>query len=1355
MAQKLKTTNFSLGAVVGFGGKPHKKSVPTKVVVKTAVRRSSPLGMAVAGSNKDGSPRYVYGPPAPLKHRPGTPVVFPRNPVATPAQVRAQITPGRASAADAAGLIPSSTNVSGLPPTAYPGVSGQTVGDIIDQVSVEQKVADARQKEKARRIKNHEPGWLESGFLQVMGDLIGAGPLALDAGKQLYDIGVASSPVINATNPGYAKARLNSWTKRATDYAVGGAEFYKDAANAIIHGDTKWLKENYVNLGLQAAGAVGTVESAMGNLGRVASAASRARLLSKLKAEEEAATAANDFAGAHSAREAAKAVNKVYTYGSKAAGEGATQLAHELMSGWDKAANKMGQWVRNDTRPGSPRLRPDKKVSLPPRTAATDQPLPTVDSIIIPSHKQRLRSGGVLRRAVQKRVTEPIGRALDSPLNTGTIKVPFRDSEIPLPFSYQRSWNRVTKKIANDIAYTTREAADKAASDVVKNMMDPTLRKIKPGSAPDIAAWFRIKGVDPAQAARVWEDHLAQLDNAGVRIEPAKRHAIQESIDKAKSVDPRLMSDVPPAPHEMSTDFAKQWQQTQTLSRIGHDVSQNAGRAAVESGILTEGQQQLGSTVGPRVMAGERVLKDAVSNLVRQERAARDAAAEAMASGNRGRAAYYLDHARNLNRQRVGLTERTLYGIHEGYTRAADAVEQARAAVRSARGTVERDRAVVALHNAKRNLARERTRARRVTWTQENYDPATAPKSAYIEDYSGIQNGSRRPRWMRNGTGPAFAPSAQKRTSGHLLRTGETFVGNTRATVAGSAESLARQHQVALGAQNFLSELAATRTVNGEKKIITGQAAVDLTNASQGMYTAVDRRMLDRVYAIKNTTLEGQKVSDLHSALLAGDIKDKIAIPTAAYEAWREVMGSKRNGLDAFNQVFKSTVLPFKMGWYFQNFIGNWLQFFLQAGPDMQALRVGNTKEAQALMPDRMRVGLVGESAPNVATRGGNPSAHGASAVLGRFFGFNDRIEKWSKSASYMAAAKGAVRKDPLIGKSGRMSDAQLVESLKGVADAAGRNEPWAVALVNDAARTSQDFLGDYSRYTHFERKYMRRVLPFYAWARTITRLALMLPVKYPKRTALLALGLDIAGKLGSSQDINDLFGMPAVKLFNRIIPTSGLIPSDTLLGEFGALKNAATQSSNPLDFVAHTATEAGAYAFQNASPYLQFGPVVALGATPIGIPLQFSPGYGDIVTTTTGRRLRIDPATGSAEEVTPRYGFSGISSFFENQFPPAKMATQLIAGSRRPYANVAPHDVISWALRGRDPNEAKQLFAPPPRTGRPLSRDWITTVSGFGLDAPAYIPDWNAAYKRWRLTQRSARQGEAKQIRDYKRSGG
>lgn len=118
---------------------------------------------------------------------------------------------------------------------------------------------------------------------------------------------------------------------------------------------------------------------------------------------------------------------------------------------------------------------------------------------------------------------------------------------------------------------------------------------------------------------------------------------------------------------------------------------------------------------------------------------------------------------------------------------------------------------------------------------------------------------------------------------------------------------------------------------------------------------------------------------------------------------------------------------------------------------------------------------VIGKAADTLEGNRAGRAALGAlrapGAVARKSYALNEFVDNIGRSAVYLAKKAG-----------GAGDEAALRESLKA--------------------------MGDFSRMTPFERRVVRRVIPFYAWQRHITQLAFRLPVEAPLRTAwLLHLG--------------------------------------------------------------------------------------------------------------------------------------------------------------------------------------------------------------------------------------------------------
>lgn len=83
--------------------------------------------------------------------------------------------------------------------------------------------------------------------------------------------------------------------------------------------------------------------------------------------------------------------------------------------------------------------------------------------------------------------------------------------------------------------------------------------------------------------------------------------------------------------------------------------------------------------------------------------------------------------------------------------------------------------------------------------------------------------------------------------------------------------------------------------------------------------------------------------------------------------------------------------------------------------------------------------------------------------------------------------------------------------------DQINKNSPLREAIIEDIQNT----LGDYNNFSKFEKDYLKRVVPFYSWYRTISRHTYQLAKKNPTRAALIMYELDDI-KNNSQEDLKE-----------------------------------------------------------------------------------------------------------------------------------------------------------------------------------------------------------------------------------------
>jgi len=211
----------------------------------------------------------------------------------------------------------------------------------------------------------------------------------------------------------------------------------------------------------------------------------------------------------------------------------------------------------------------------------------------------------------------------------------------------------------------------------------------------------------------------------------------------------------------------------------------------------------------------------------------------------------------------------------------------------------------------------------------------------------------------------------------------------------------------------------------------------------------------------------------------AADVdRNSAVLPKTLHEAVTKWTATKEPGLalriyDKATGGWKHTVLALSPRWHVGNIVGNAALATIGAGlsPAQVAKNVGEARrlvkafEAGEDVPAEhvsalQRLLAAGYHNPDLAKV---ENARAIGRMINKSYHFNSYVDNVNRTMVYLAKHKGGVSSEA------------------------------AVAMALKAA-------GDFSKMTPFERNVVRRIIPFYAWQRHITRLSLSLPVEHPTR---------------------------------------------------------------------------------------------------------------------------------------------------------------------------------------------------------------------------------------------------------------
>ena len=138
-----------------------------------------------------------------------------------------------------------------------------------------------------------------------------------------------------------------------------------------------------------------------------------------------------------------------------------------------------------------------------------------------------------------------------------------------------------------------------------------------------------------------------------------------------------------------------------------------------------------------------------------------------------------------------------------------------------------------------------------------------------------------------------------------------------------------------------------------------------------------------------------------------------------------------------------------------------------------------------------------------------------------------DRVQNdaFRRSMLYTSAKRAAVKRMGENMSGAERAQARIISLLKRPPAEQFKLGPEDVAAIEQHAKYVNDWLGDYTNYTHFERKGLKRFVMFYGFLRFSTRLVFYtMPVEHPMASL-------IAAKLGQLQaeEVKDLLGGDAM----------------------------------------------------------------------------------------------------------------------------------------------------------------------------------------------------------------------------------
>jgi len=283
---------------------------------------------------------------------------------------------------------------------------------------------------------------------------------------------------------------------------------------------------------------------------------------------------------------------------------------------------------------------------------------------------------------------------------------------------------------------------------------------------------------------------------------------------------------------------------------------------------------------------------------------------------------------------------------------------------------------------------------------------------------------------------------------------------------------------------------------------LSGDRAVQKFRSDPERVALINAGSLQKATGMLDDLPEGRGIDDatMSSIFLADDVasellpaKDVIAVSRAAADTWRDALGGNPRGAgqvyDTVMDYWRGGLLALSPRWYVNNLLGNAAQYALLSAGDLRAIRDLRRANRDAIVRDRVPAEVTQGTFINEArlARGSR-----IEELFDIGYGFNQRIEAaWRRAAYYQSARRNMRREGVNLNK---LDGEELGRAL----------DDMPTSVKEQAIRDVELFLGNFSRMSRFERTVLRRIFPFYAWAKVISRLTFTLPFRSPLRAQAL-----------------------------------------------------------------------------------------------------------------------------------------------------------------------------------------------------------------------------------------------------------
>lgn len=306
------------------------------------------------------------------------------------------------------------------------------------------------------------------------------------------------------------------------------------------------------------------------------------------------------------------------------------------------------------------------------------------------------------------------------------------------------------------------------------------------------------------------------------------------------------------------------------------------------------------------------------------------------------------------------------------------------------------------------------------------------------------------------------------------------------------------------------------------------------------------------------------------SVMNAADINNAVFIPESMAEAVRGQIDSMLNNTrsvalrlyDQTNNIYRNMWLALSPRWNVGNIVGNLFALRFAGGVPLADLanmfpeikRISDDFYRNNILPDESMHRLFGQGMTNATSDifRGLPGGRGNGGVIQRLYRWNSTIDSMSRTAMFLSQIGD--QNLATIRAGGEWRSKPIVNRATGEASTLG-------TLVDNAMNETMRVVGDFTTMLPVERRLFRRIAPFYAWYRHVTKLMATQPVYHPLRTAWTLHLSDLMFDADDREFLPEWMQSTAMENNGQLWSVGGLVPYGDQFNEGGLF-------NNPVDFL-------------------------------------------------------------------------------------------------------------------------------------------------------------------------------------------